>query len=313
MFSVDQLRRLFRGKIVIGGQIARYTTFKIGGQADFYFEPADPGDLSVLVNILNERGFPFILLGNRSNYLVSDRGYRGAAINLAPGIGGIRLDGEYVIAGAGATLRDFVDFCIDEGFHGAEMLAGIPGTLGGAIISNERAYGGTISDHLVEVEIIRRGEPVTLSKEGVIFGFKYSSIQDDIVLSAKFKFPTGERSEMKRVRRELLLRRQESHPEESADAGWIFKNPVMNSAARLVETCGMKGFRIGNARVSDKNANFVVNLGGAASSDVVRIITRIEEEVRTESGISLELEVRLLGFTEDADAKLEEIFSRETR
>ncbi len=311
MLSVDQIKKLFRGYIGISEPLARLTTFKIGGQADFYFEPADAGDLAVLVNLLSEREFPYVIMGNLSNVLVSDRGYRGGVINLDRGLGRIELDREFVKAGAGARLAEFVDFCIEESLHGVEMLAGIPGTLGGAIISNERAYGGTISDHLVEVEVIRRGELTRLLKEALIFGDRYSSLQDDIVVSATFRFPVGDKPEMKRVCRELLTRRTESQPDESADTGWIFKNPVMNTAARLIENCGLKGLRIGNARISEKHANFIVNLGGASSNDVLQIIHRIEEEVQSKFGVMMELAVRMLGFPEGISKPMEELIGKE--
>jgi UDP-N-acetylmuramate dehydrogenase len=312
MISVDQIKTLFRGFIGIGEPLARLTTFKIGGQADFYFEPVDAGDLTVLINLLNEIEFPFVIIGNGSNFVVSDRGYRGAVINLERGLAGMEVNGEFIKVGAGAKLSDFVDFCVEESLHGVEMLAGIHGTLGGAIVSSERAFGGTISDHLVEVEIIRRGKLTKLPKEGIIFGNQYSSLQDDIVVSATFRFPIGDKAEMKRIRRELLLRRKESQPDESTNAGWIFKNPVMNSAARLIENCGLKGLRIGDAQISEKHPNFVINLGHASSDDMLRIIRRVEEEVQTKFGVTMELEVKLLGFPEKIDGRVEEFVSKES-
>ncbi len=311
MISVDQIRRFFRGYIGIGESLARLTRFKVGGQADFYFEPADAGDLTVLVNLLNEIEFPFVIIGNRSNFLISDRGYHGAVINLEPGLAKIDVSGEFVKARAGTKLSHFIDFCIEEGLHGVEMFAGIQGTLGGAIVSNERAFGAMISDHLVEVEIIRRSELIKLPKEGIIFGSHYSSLQGDIVVSAAFKLLVGDKVEMKRVRRELLLRRNESQPDESSNAGWIFKNPVMNSAARLIENCGLKGLRIGDAQISEKHPNFVINHGHASSDDVLRIIQRVEEEVQTKFGVAMELEVKLLGFPEKIDGRVEELVGNE--
>lgn len=311
MISVDQIKKLFRGYIGIGEPLARLTTFKVGGQADFYFEPADAGDLAVLINLLNEIEFPFVIIGDGSNFLVNDSGYRGAVINLEHGLARMEVSGEFIKAGAGVKLSDFVDFCIEESLHGVEMFAGIRGTLGGAIVSNERAFGGTISDHLVEVEIIRRGELIKLPKEGIVFGYHYSSLQNDIVVSGTFRLPIGDKVEMKRIRRELLLRRNESQPDESLNAGWIFKNPVMNSAARLIENCGLKGLRIGNAQVSERHPNFVVNLAHASSDDVLKIIRRVEEEVQAKFGVAMELEVKLLGFPEKIDGRVEELVSNE--
>jgi len=311
MISIDQILKLFRGYFGIGESLARLTTFKIGGQADFYFEPSDAGDLSVLINLLNEGDLPFVIMGNGSNVLVSDHGYRGAVINLEHGLGKVEIDGEFVRVGAGVKLSHFVDFCIEESLHGVEMLAGIHGTLGEAIVSNERAYGGTISDHLIEVELIRRGNLIRLPREAIIFGNRYSSLQEDIVVESVFRFPFGDKAEMRRVRRELLQRRKESEPDETLNAGWIFKNPVMNSAARLIENCGLKSLKIGNAQISEKHANFILNLGDASSDDVLKIVRRAEEEVQTKFGVMMDLEVKLLGFPEGFDRQIEELASKE--
>lgn len=297
MLSVDQLRKYFRGYIGIGEPLANLTTFKIGGPADFYFEPVDGGDLTVLVNLLNEHKSPFMIIGNGSNILVSDDGYRGSAINLERGLSDVEFDGELLKAGAGIKLAQLVDFGIENSLHGLEMLVGIPGTLGGTLVMNAGAYGGAISDHLVEVEVIRRGGLRKLSRDAVVFGYRYSSLEDDIVVGATFGFPRGDKDEMKRVRRELLLRRKELQPVDSPNAGTIFKNPAMNSAGRLIENCGLKGLRIGDAQISVKHANFIVNLGGASAVDVVKLIRKAREEVREKFAVILELEVKLMGFS----------------
>ncbi len=311
MISVEQLKKYFRGHIGIGESLAALTTFKIGGAADFYFEPADSGDLAVLINLLMEHEFPFDIIGDGSNVLVSDSGYRGAAINLQKGLCDIRSNGEMLKAGAGVKLANLVDYCIDNGLHGVEMLAGFPGTLGGALIQNTGAYGGLISDYLVEVEVIRRGELRDLPREAAVFGYRFSSLSDDIIVNATFRFPYGDKTEMKRVRRELLLRRSESFPADLQDGGLIFKNPVMNSAGRLVENCGLKGFRIGNAEVSGKHANYIVNLGGAVSTDVLRLIKTARERVHEKFGVALELEVKLLGFSDGSKDEVEILTSSE--
>ncbi|MCL5266848.1 MAG: UDP-N-acetylmuramate dehydrogenase [Bacteroidetes bacterium] len=311
MISVEQLKKYFRGHIGIGEPLDNLTTFKIGGAADFYFEPVDSGDLAVLINILNEHGFPFEIIGNGSNVLVSDYGYRGAAINLERGLSDIRFSGEVLKAGAGTKLANLVDFCIDNGLHGVEMLAGFPGTLGGALVKNEGAYGGSISDYLVEVEIIRRGELKLLPREAAVFGYQFSSLSDDIIVSGTFRFPDGDKAEMKRVRRELLLRRSESQPTELPNAGLIFRNPVMNSAGRLIENCGLRGFRIGNAEIAQKHGNFIVNLGGASSMDVIRLIKTAREKVQEKFGVTLDLGVKLLGFSDGLKDEVEALVSSE--
>lgn len=311
MLSIDQLKRLFRGHVRIGEPLARLTTFGIGGQADFYFEPLDAGDLVVLVNLLNEGEFPFSIISNCSNVLASDRGYRGAAVNLDLGLSRIEFDGELVRAGAGAMLSQLVDSCVEEGLHGVEMFAGIPGTVGGVTAFNERAYGGTISDHLIQVEVIRRGELIKLPREAMIFGYRYSSLQEDIVVALTFRLAVGDKAEMKRVCRELRLRKKETQPDGTLKTGWIFKNPVMNSAARLIENCGLKGLKVGDAQISDRHPNFIVNLGQATSYEVIQLIRKTQDEVQVKFGVNLELEVRLLGFPERIDGQVEELVSKE--
>ncbi len=311
MVSIDQIRKFFRGYIGIGELLAKLTTFKIGGPADFYLEPLDAGDLAVLVNLLSEHELPFMMIGNGSNMLVSDFGYRGAAINIERGLSAVEFDGEFVKAGAGIKLAKLVDFCVENGLHGVETLAGIPGTLGGAILTNAGAYGETISDYLFEVEVIRRGELKKISKvatgdsmrrEAAAFSYmkvitdRYSSLENDFVVGAAFRFPQGDKAELKRVRRELILRRNELQPVELPNAGRIFKNPGGKSAGKLIENCGLKGFRIGNAQFSTKHANFVVNLGGASAVDVLQLIKTAQEKVNEKSGVMLELDVKLMGF-----------------
>ncbi|MCL5033683.1 MAG: UDP-N-acetylmuramate dehydrogenase [Bacteroidetes bacterium] len=309
MISVEQLKKYFRGHIGIGEPLANLTTFRLGGAADFYFEPMDSGDLAVLINILIEHGFPFDIIGNGSNVLVNDYGYRGAAINLERGLCDIGFGGDLLKAGAGTKLASLVDFCINNGLHGMEMLAGFPGTLGGALIKNTGAYGGSISDYLVEVEVIRRGELKIFPREAAVFGYQFSSLSDDIIVSGTFRFPDGDKTEMKRVRRELLLRRSESQPTELPNAGLIFRNPAMNSAGRLIENCGLRGLRIGNAEISPRHGNFIVNLGGASSIDVIRLIKTAREKVQEKFGVTLELEVKLLGFSEGLRDEAETLVS----
>ena len=305
MLSVDRLKKFFRGYIGIGESVAKLTTFNIGGPADFYLEPLDAADVAVLVNLLGEHEFPFVTIGNRGNILVSDFGYRGAAINLERGLSDVEFDGEFVKAGAGIKLGKLVDFCVENGLNGVEMLAGILETLGSAIVMNAGACAGTIFDHLVEVEVIQKGELKKVSREAAMSSYRFSSHENDIVVSTTFRLPHGDKAEMKRVRKELLLRRSELQPVVLPNAGSIFKNPEGNSAGKLIESCGLKGLRIGNAQISPKHANFIVNLGDASAVDVLQLIKMTQEKVHENFGILLELEVKLMGFELEELASIE--------
>ncbi|HET7153350.1 MAG TPA: UDP-N-acetylmuramate dehydrogenase [Candidatus Kapabacteria bacterium] len=290
------MKSFFRGKIALGEPLGKYTSFKIGGPADLYLEPEDDEDAAQLLRFLSERKMPFVVLGNGSNVLVADSGYRGAVINLEHGFGFIRMEGDEVAAGAGIRLAQFVDFCIQESLKGAEMLSGIPGTLGGAVIMNAGAYGGEISDHMTEIEIIRNGKLVRIKKDEAGFAYRTSRLQGEIVLGARFKFPHGDKEEMKTVRRETMLKRNSSQPVQFPNAGSIFKNPQGAYAAVLIQECGLKGTWRGGAEISEQHGNFIINKERASANDVLELIRLIRQTVHEKKNVKLELEVKLVGF-----------------
>jgi UDP-N-acetylmuramate dehydrogenase len=303
--AIDDLHKLFRGKIALGEPMKYHTSFRIGGPADYYLEPADRDDCIAVVTFCRSRKLPFLMMGKGSNMLVSDDGIRGAVINLEYGIHTMRCEGDIVKSDAGVPLARFVDFCIQQGFSGVEMLPGIPGTLGGAIVMNAGAYGGEISDHLVDVEILKGDEAVTVRKQEAGFSYRRSNFQGDIVLGASFRLPRGDKAELMRSRRELLIKRNRAQPVNLPNSGSMFKNPQGTFAGKLIEEAGLKGRRIGNAQISERHANFVVNLGGASAMDVLSLIEEIQKIVFERSGIHLELEIKLVGF---AEAILQEVF-----
>ncbi len=296
MLNLEEIREIVLGKISINEPLAKYSTFKIGGLADIYLEPANIDELLNLIKYLKGKGVDFIILGNGSNVLISDEGFRGAVINLEFGLNFIRIEDEYVVAGAGVKLARFVDFCIENGFKGVEMLAGIPGTLGGAIIMNAGAYSGEISDYLVDVDVIRNFELIRLEKRECGFGYRTSNLTNDIVVRARFKFPSGDIEEMKKIRRKILIRRNQTQPVNFPNAGSIFKNPPGNFAGKLIEEAGLKGVQIGDAQISEKHANFIINKGNATAKDVLELIKLAQSKVYEKFGMKLELEIRLIGF-----------------
>jgi UDP-N-acetylmuramate dehydrogenase len=295
---IDDIQKMFRGKIALGEPMKQHTSFRIGGPADYYLEPADRDDCIAVVSFCRKRNIPFLMMGKGSNMLVGDDGIRGAVINLEYGIHAMRCDGDIVKSDAGVPLARFVDFCIQQGFAGVEMLPGIPGTLGGAIVMNAGAYGGEISNHLIGVEILRDGKIITVRKEDAGFAYRKSNFQDEIVLGASFRLPRGDKAELMRSRRELLIRRNRTQPVNLPNSGSMFKNPQGTFAGKLIEEAGLKGRRIGNAQISERHANFIVNLGAAAALDVVSLIEEIQKTVFKRSGVHLELEIKLIGFAE---------------
>ncbi|KXK57089.1 MAG: UDP-N-acetylenolpyruvoylglucosamine reductase, partial [Chlorobi bacterium OLB7] len=297
MIPLDDIRKSFRGRIALNEPMERYTTFRIGGAADIYLEPLDKEDALALITYLRGQSLPYVLMGNGSNILVSDHGVRGAVVNLEVGFSYVRNqdDDGTVVAGAGIKLAKFVDFCISNGYAGTEMLAGIPGTLGGAVIMNAGAYGGEISDHMIAVELIRGSKLMTISKDDAGFAYRTSTLQGDVILEASFQFPSGQKENMKTIRRQTLLKRNSSQPVQWGNAGSIFKNPKGDFAARLIQECGLKGTIIGGAQISDLHANFIINRGQATAADVMALIHVARQAVFEKFAIELELEVKLIG------------------
>ncbi len=296
MISLEEIKKFFRGYITLNEPLANYTSLRVGGQADYYMEPADKDDLVAIIKYFQQQDFPHMLLGRGSNLLISDEGFRGAAVNLESGLADVRMNGDLVIAEAGAKITKFVDFCIQRGLAGVEMLAGIPGTVGGAVVMNAGAHGGEISDYLVEVEVLQSGEVQTVKKDQAQFSYRSSRFASDIVLSVSFQLPRGDRDELVKHRREFLRQRNLTQPTNLPNAGSMFKNPPGTFAAKLIERVGLKGKRIGNAQISEKHANFIVNLGGAKADDVLKLVELAQRSVHQNTGILLELEVKLIGF-----------------
>lgn len=298
MIALDDIRKKFKGKISVNEPLGKYTTFKIGGNADIYLEPKDKEDAKNIIAYLSSNHIPTFIMGNGSNLLINDEGVRGAVVNLETGFSYATYNPQnsVITAGAGIRLAQFVDFCIAQNKKGVEMLAGIPGTLGGGIIMNAGAYGGEISDYMTSAEVIRNGEIVTLNKQEAGFAYRTSLLQNDVVLEANFLFETGDKDELKRIRKETMLKRNSSQPVQFPNAGSIFKNPVGQFAAKLIQDCGLKGLRIGGAEVSEQHANFIINKENASAQDVLLLAEKVRETVFKKTGVSLEYEIKLIGF-----------------
>ncbi len=296
MIALDEIRKVFRGRIALNEPLAPYTWMKVGGPADCYLEPADRKDLIDVVQALAVQGTPLLMLGRGSNMLVSDTGFRGAVISLETGLTGIRRENGDVVSDAGVRLTKFVDFCVQAGLAGVEMLAGIPGTVGGAIVMNAGAHGGEIADQCVEVEMLKNGAVVRVPKSECGFRYRHSIFEGEVVLGARFRLPAGDTEALVRRRKELIQKRNATQPLELPNLGSMFKNPPNRFAAKLIEEAGLKGKKVGGAQVSEKHANFMVNTGSATAEDVLRLIELVQRTVYQHVGLQLELEVKLIGF-----------------
>jgi UDP-N-acetylmuramate dehydrogenase len=297
--SLEDLQKVFRGDISISEPMADHTWLKVGGPVDYFLKPSDRDDIVNLERFFRERDFPHMIIGRGSNLLVHDDGFRGAMVNLEGVLSEIRMEDETVHADAGVWISSFADFCIKRGFGGTEMLAGIPGTIGGAIRMNAGAYGGEISDYLIDTDVIRNAKVTRIKKEDAEFAYRRSGFANDVILSARFRFPHKDTEELMQVRRELLKKRNAAQPVNYPNTGSIFKNPEGTFAAKLVEECGLKGSIIGGAMISDRHANFIVNVGEATAKDVFNLMVLMRTEVYKKFEIALEHEVLLVGFSSE--------------
>jgi len=299
VIRLEDIQKVLRGRIALNEPMSRYTSIRIGGPADFLLEPVDRDDAVSVMSRLQEDSVPFMLIGKGSNMLVSDEGFRGIMVHLEPGLSTAAMEGDLVSAGAGIPMARFVDFCLQHDMGGVEMLAGIPGTLGGGVIMNAGAYSGEISAHLVDVEVLRDGKVVRVPKGQIGFSYRHSALEGSVVLGARFKLPPGDKAGLMRSRRELLIRRNRAQPVNMPNSGSMFKNPPGHHAAKLIDEAELKGARRGGAGISGLHANFIVNYGNARARDVVELLGLAHSAVLKKFGVNLELEIKLVGFPEN--------------
>jgi UDP-N-acetylmuramate dehydrogenase len=299
LISIVDIKNNFRGEILINEPLSKYTSYRIGGPASLLLVPADKSDAVDLSVYLQRSKIEFVVIGNGTNVLVSDNGIDGIVMNLEKGLNKINKENNIVVAESGVMLARFVDFCIQNKFTGVEKLSGIPGTLGGAILMNASAFSCSISEYIIEIEVVRNGEVVTVKKSDSLFEYRNSGFKNDVILSAKFDLPAGDSDQMMKIRHEYLQKRNQKQPLNYPNCGSVFKNPAGLHAAKLIEDAGLKGLRVGDAQVSEKHGNFIVNIGKAKAIDVIQLINQVRKIVFDKFGIVLEPEVKLIGFEKD--------------
>ena len=275
-----------------------HTSFKIGGPADLFFMPQSIEDLTAMIHLCRSASIPFYIMGNGSNLLVGDQGYRGVIIQVYRNLSHYRIEGNTVIAEAGILLSKLANRIYDAGLQGFEFASGIPGTLGGAVYMNAGAYGGEIKDIIISAKVLsRQGDIKSLSKQALELGYRHSALMKDgdIVLSAEMALTPGTQKSIREKMDDLNFRRKDKQPVEKPSAGSTFKRPVGYYAGKLIMDAGLRGYQIGDARVSDKHCGFVINTGNATSADVLALIQHIQKEVKNQFGVDLEPEVRMIG------------------
>lgn len=305
MISTEELVDTIRGQVLLGESMKEHTTLKIGGSADFFVDPLDRDDLCRVVALFEAHGLPYRLIGRGSNLLVHDEGVRGAVIVTSRALGEYRVRKNVLTSGAGVPLPAIAEKTFSLSLSGLEMLQGIPGTVGGAVAANAGAHGQEISDVVSWVEILDRGKPQVIPRDEMAFGYRYCSLEGRVILGVGMKLERlsdAGHNERDRLRREALQRRIVSQPLSWPNAGSIFRNPRPEenpsglSAGQMIDACGLKGVRRGGAAISECHANIIINRGKAKAADVMELIGMTREHVRKMFGISLELELKLLGF-----------------
>lgn len=280
--------------------MSAHTTFKIGGPADMFIEPASEDMLSKVVAFCNDKEYPLYILGNGSNLLVSDLGIEGVVIHISNGIAELSVsDAGEISCGSGLRLSLLCNYALEQGLTGLEFAWGIPGFVGGAVYMNAGAYDSEMANVVSEVRCITRdGRFENLTADKLKFGYRTSIFKEKknrVITSAKFKLMPGLQEDIRGRMEELMLRRKTKQPLEFPSAGSTFKRPTGNFAGTLIEMCGLKGFTVGGAQVSEKHAGFVINLGGATASDVKRVMEEVSQKVFLETSIRLEPEVEFIG------------------
>lgn len=276
-----------------------HTSFRIGGPADLWAEAANEEELKAVLRLMHDYDVPHMLVGNGSNLLVSDRGYRGVMIKLAGDFEQIRREDNSLVVGAAKLLSGVSAFATQNGLAGFEFASGIPGSIGGAMFMNAGAYGGEMKDIVRSVRLVSAdgSESFEYSNEEMGFGYRTSAIQSTgaIVTEVTIDLAEDDPEEITARVRELANKRNSKQPVQFPSAGSTFKRPVGGFAAALIEEAGLKGLTVGGAQVSEKHSGFVINIGGASCDDVIELMKQVRKIVLDKSGITLEPEVRIIG------------------
>ena len=305
----EELSRLGVEDVRFDCSMAQHTTFRVGGPAESLYEAKDAENLRRVIAFLNREDIPYLVVGRGSNLLVKDEGLEGVVILLRGPLAGmaqektdpsgsnLRAHDMAVYAGAGLPIVDLLIHCRDSGYGGLEFLAGIPGTVGGAVAMNAGAFGKEIGDRVKEIDVIIAGGEVVARNRSQL-KFSYRALHMDkkgVIIGVCLKVDTVTGKTVAKRIADYLKRRKESQPIEYPSAGSAFKNPPNDYAGRLIEHAGLKGKKIGGAMISEKHANYIVNTSDATAKDILELLFLTQEKVRKETGVKLEPEVKVVG------------------
>jgi UDP-N-acetylmuramate dehydrogenase len=277
--------------------MAGHTSLRVGGPVSCLLRPLNLAGLQTAVQVLNQNHYPYFILGRGTNLLVQDAGLKAVAISLEEGFSQLERIDAKVKAGAGLRLSRLLRFCLQQNLSGLEFIAGVPGSVGGALRMNAGTHAGEMADVCVAVHLVLTdGALVRLDRAKLLFSYRRLDLPPAaVVVGAEFLFTVSSREEIRQRIRSLLKVRKDKQPWRLPSAGSVFKNPPGDSAGRLIEAVGLKGVRIGDAQISPKHANFIVNRGQARARDILALIQLAQEKVSREFGVHLELEIEVVG------------------
>lgn len=300
---VNFLKEVEKNNIKIKTEVplARYTTLNIGGPAKYFVFVENEEQLLKVLKLAKIASLDVLVIGAGSNILVSDNGFDGVVIKFKGTLSDIKISGNKVISKAGAMLTSLIKLSVESSLAGLENLFGIPGSVGGAIVMNAGAYSSTISDNLLYIEAIKLDELekgiLRLDKKDIKFGYRYSNLEGFVITTAVFSLKEGNREKIKKRINKVLLERSKTQPLGTFNAGCVFKNPQNGkiSLAKLIEECGLKGYSCGDAYISLKHANFIINKNKATCEDFLNVMRYVIKVVKEKYNIIIEPEIKLIG------------------
>lgn len=288
---------LIKGRVLFDVPMRQFTSIRVGGPADTLLFPRDVKELGKILRWVRRKKIPMMILGKGTNLVVKDQGFRGWVVCLTQGLKKIQQEGDVVEADSGVPLQRLVQFATEKGLTGLEPFFGIPGTVGGGLAMNAGAWGVELKDVLLSMTIMKEnGEVMEKPRQRLKFSYRTLDLPVSwVILKGRFQLKKGKREEILEKVKSYSEMRKKTQPLDYPSAGSIFRNPKEGPAGKWIEEAGLKGFRMGQAMISDRHANFIINLGKASAEEVIRLMEMVEKKIYEEKGISLEREVRVVG------------------
>jgi UDP-N-acetylmuramate dehydrogenase len=301
------LRQKNSGRVLFNEELRYHTTYKVGGPAAVLCLPVSHEELQEVVATCNSRLVPIFILGSGSNILVHDRGLEKVVIKLDRCCSQLEHQNGVLYAGAGTLVSDVVRYCEEQQLAGLDFMAGIPGTVGGALRMNAGAFEGEIGNRVIQIDAMNyQGEMIKIAAENAGFGYRRADfLADKILLGCSMQLGPGKRNSLEKARETYLEKRAARQPLEYGSCGSVFKRPPGNYAGTLIEQAGCKGMQVGGAMVSPKHANFIINYRNASAYDIYNLIVKVQEIVYKKFNVWLELEVKLVGFSHEEEKKVQ--------